>query len=57
MAALGAPLLHDPWYPSLWPERDDNLDRPLQLVARSLSFTDPLTGAAHTFASAYRCGG
>jgi len=57
MAALGAPLLHDPWYPSLWPERDDNLDRPLQLVARSLSFTDPLTGAAHTFESAYRCGG
>lgn len=55
MAALGAPLLNDPWYPDLLPPQDDNPDRPLQLVARSLTFTDPLTGATRFFESAYRC--
>jgi len=56
MAALGAPLLNDPWYPVLQPSREDDTIRPLQLVARSLAFVDPVTGETRHFESAYRCG-
>lgn len=55
MAALGAPLQNDPWYPELRDEAPDDLDRPLQLVASELRFTDPLTGAQHRFQSRHRC--
>ncbi|MDA3912758.1 pseudouridine synthase [Oleiagrimonas sp.] len=44
MAALGAPILHDRWYPQLQPETDDDHARPLQLLARTLEFVDPLSG-------------
>lgn len=44
MAALGAPILNDPFYPHLQPEGPDDPARPLQLLARILAFTDPLTG-------------
>lgn len=57
MAALGAPLRHDPWYPRLQDEQDDDPTRPLQLVARGLAFIDPLTGASRVLESAYRCEG
>lgn len=55
MAALGMPLRHDGIYPRLLPERDvPDYARPLQLVARALSFTDPVTGQARSFESGYR---
>ncbi len=57
MAALGAALRHDPWYPRLQDEQDDDPTRPLQLVARGLAFIDPLTGASRVLESAYRCEG
>ncbi|RAP58616.1 pseudouridine synthase [Oleiagrimonas sp. MCCC 1A03011] len=44
MAALGAPILHDRWYPQLQPEADDDHAHPLQLLARTLEFVDPLNG-------------
>lgn len=45
MNALGLPLLNDPVYPRLLPEPPaDDFTRPLQLLARALEFTDPLTG-------------
>jgi tRNA pseudouridine32 synthase / 23S rRNA pseudouridine746 synthase len=45
MNALGLPLLNDPVYPEVLPEpAGDDFSRPLQLLARSLEFTDPLTG-------------
>jgi tRNA pseudouridine32 synthase/23S rRNA pseudouridine746 synthase len=51
MAALGAPICHD----ALYPQVDDGLaedhTRPLQLLAKELTFTDPLTGKAHHFVS------
>lgn len=55
MAALGMPLLNDEIYPELKPERLV-LDGqpPLQLLARSLAFIDPVTGQARQFESAYR---
>ena len=51
MAALGAPILHDPFYPDLPEPRPDDYARPLQLLARRLSFVDPLSGEHREFAS------
>ncbi|QNK02389.1 pseudouridine synthase [Dyella telluris] len=51
MAALGAPILHDPFYPELPEPRPDDHARPLQLLARRLSFVDPLSGLRREFVS------
>lgn len=52
MAALGLPIRHDRIYPVLDPLPSDPLRHaPLQLLARSLAFTDPVTGQARRFES------
>lgn len=51
MAALGAPIANDPLYPVLHDATADDLSHPLKLLARSLSFIDPITGAARRFES------
>lgn len=52
MNALGLPLLNDPLYPEVLPgPADDDFSRPLQLLARALEFTDPVTGRAVRFES------
>ncbi|MEU2560685.1 pseudouridine synthase [Streptomyces longispororuber] len=52
MNALGLPLLGDPLYPVVrGPVAPDDFRRPLQLLARALEFTDPVTGTAHRFVS------
>ncbi|PZR55492.1 pseudouridine synthase [Xylanimonas oleitrophica] len=51
MASLGLPILHDPFWPVLRPDGDEDPARPLQLLARSLTFTDPLSGAERRFVS------
>lgn len=51
MAALGAPILHDRFYPQLAPEGPDDHDRPLQLLARSLQFVDPISSRERRFES------
>lgn len=51
MAALGAPILNDHFYPSLSDEKADDYSRPLKLLARSLTFIDPLSGQTRTFES------
>lgn len=55
MAALGAPLLGDPLYPELDEQRhqrsNDDYSQPLRLLARHLSFTDPLTQQPRRFES------
>lgn len=51
MAALGAPILGDPLYPTLVDQADDALGLPLQLLARSLAFVDPLDGSHRRFES------
>ena len=51
MAALGAPIDNDPWYPQLGRQGPDDYAHPLQLLAQRLSFVDPLTGALRQFAS------
>jgi tRNA pseudouridine32 synthase / 23S rRNA pseudouridine746 synthase len=54
MNALGLPILHDGIYPKLTPEGHTDYARPLQLLARSISFTDPLTGRPCSFESQRR---
>lgn len=54
MNALGLPLLHDPLYPVVRDAAPEDYDRPLQLLARALDFTDPLTGEPHSFTSGQR---
>jgi tRNA pseudouridine32 synthase/23S rRNA pseudouridine746 synthase len=51
MAALGAPIANDPLYPVLIDDAQDDPQRPLQLLARSLEFIDPVTGARRRFDS------
>ncbi|EER59767.1 pseudouridine synthase [Acidovorax delafieldii 2AN] len=52
MAALGLPLRNDPFYPLVNDPPEGDFSRPLQLLARSLAFVDPLTGAPRRFESA-----
>ena len=54
MAALGLPMLGDGIYPTLTPEGVPNYDRPLQLLAKTIVFTDPRSGEARQFSSARR---
>ena len=51
MAALGLPLCNDGIYPTLRPEGDHDFSQPLQLLAKALSFTDPLSGQLRQFES------
>ncbi|MER7479719.1 RluA family pseudouridine synthase [Streptomyces sp. NPDC126510] len=52
MTALGVPILGDPLYPEVTaPVPAGDFRRPLQLLARSLEFTDPVTGEEHRFHS------
>lgn len=53
MAALGAPILHDPWYPTLQDDADAARP-PLQLLARALAFDDPHDGRPRVFESEFR---
>ncbi|OCT20814.1 pseudouridine synthase [Pseudomonas putida] len=50
MAALGAAISNDPFYPTLL-EGEDDYERPLKLLAQSLGFDDPLTGEKRYFQS------
>ena len=56
MAALGLPLENDPFYPEVTrgPNDADDWQRPLQLLAQSIAFTDPITGQARECHSALR---
>lgn len=52
LAALGAPIANDPFYP-LAPQAEDDFTRPLKLLARSLRFIDPIDGDARCFVSGF----
>ncbi|MGW2280035.1 pseudouridine synthase [Streptomyces sp. NPDC001770] len=55
MSALGLGLVNDPLYPVVLPEgAPDDWSRPLQLLARELEFTDPVTGEQRRFRSGLR---
>jgi tRNA pseudouridine32 synthase/23S rRNA pseudouridine746 synthase len=58
MNALGLPIVGDRIYPRLWPVpapgAAPDWSHPLQLLAREIAFTDPVTGAARRFTSRRR---
>jgi tRNA pseudouridine32 synthase/23S rRNA pseudouridine746 synthase len=51
LAALGSPIVNDAFYPVALPCKQDDVSQPLQLLARSIAFTDPLSGAPRYFES------
>ena len=51
MAALGLPMVGDGIYPHLTPEGSADYSQPLQLLAKTIAFTDPVTGQAKQFVS------
>lgn len=52
LSSLGIPILHDPLYPAVLPETaPDDFRHPLQLLAHTLEFTDPVTGRLQSFES------
>lgn len=58
MNGLGLPIVGDRIYPRLWPEpplgAPPDWSNPLQLLARDIAFTDPVTGQARAFSSSRR---
>jgi tRNA pseudouridine32 synthase/23S rRNA pseudouridine746 synthase len=57
MAALGLPLVGDGMYPTLTPEGHADYGNPLQLLAKSIAFTDPISGERRQFESAQKLKG
>jgi tRNA pseudouridine32 synthase / 23S rRNA pseudouridine746 synthase len=51
LAALGIPVLNDRLYPEVLPDAPEEFSAPLQLLAKSISFRDPLSGLARHFES------
>ncbi|RJQ66841.1 pseudouridylate synthase [Pseudonocardiaceae bacterium YIM PH 21723] len=51
LSGLGIPILGDTFYPVLQDTELDDYRRPLQLLARELSFVDPVTGENRRFVS------
>ncbi len=51
MSGLGFGIVNDRVYPDLHPEREDDFDRPLQLLAKLIQFCDPVTGKTMEFRS------
>lgn len=51
MNALGIPIVNDRMYPPVQPTPDDDYRHPLQLLAKSIAFEDPVTGQARQFDS------
>jgi len=51
LSSLGMPIKNDPLYPSRITKRPSDFENPLQLLAQSLAFIDPLDGNHHKFTS------
>ena len=51
MNSIGLPIINDGFYPQALPCKGDDFSAPLKLLARSLSFDDPVTGEPRFFES------
>ena len=51
MMSLGIPILNDPFYPKLLPCKGEDYSSPLQLLAKSIAFIDPITAEERYFES------
>ncbi|MGV0634241.1 pseudouridine synthase [Mycolicibacillus trivialis] len=54
MASVGLPIAGDPLYPQVIEVADDDFSTPLQLLAHTLAFEDPITGQRRRFESRRR---
>lgn len=52
MQSIGLPILNDKYYPELQPLSADNYAAPLQLLAKTLRFIDPITAQPRCFSYA-----
>ena len=43
LMSLGIPIVNDPFYPEVLPDKGDDYSQPLQLLAKTISFIDPFT--------------
>jgi tRNA pseudouridine32 synthase / 23S rRNA pseudouridine746 synthase len=57
MASLGLPIIGDTLYPSIIDVAPDDFTRPLQLLAHSIEFDDPISGRRRRFVSRRRLPG
>jgi tRNA pseudouridine32 synthase/23S rRNA pseudouridine746 synthase len=51
MSGLGLSIMNDRYYPDLLPKQEDDPGHPLQLIAKRLEFTDPVSGQNMEFES------
>lgn len=51
LASLGAPIINDAFYPIALPCKGDDFSSPLQLLAKSIAFIDPISGEQRYFES------
>ncbi|MYM31094.1 pseudouridine synthase [Duganella sp. CY15W] len=51
LASLGIPIVNDAFYPVALPCKQDDVSQPLQLLARCISFVDPLSSEWREFRS------
>lgn len=51
MMSLGIPILHDPFYPELLPCKGEDYSSPLQLLAKTIFFIDPISNEEQFFKS------
>jgi len=51
MMSIGRPILNDPFYPELLPNKGEDYSKPLQLLAKTIQFIDPFTQKERLFES------
>lgn len=51
MAALGASICNDPFYPEVIKDAEDDYAKPLKLLAQGVRFIDPVSGQERSFRS------
>jgi tRNA pseudouridine32 synthase / 23S rRNA pseudouridine746 synthase len=51
LSSLGAPIMNDNFYPTPLPMGDDDYTKPLQLLAKTITFIDPITHEKRSFSS------
>jgi tRNA pseudouridine32 synthase/23S rRNA pseudouridine746 synthase len=54
LSSLGIPIVNDGFYPAALPCKEDDVSQPLKLLARSISFIDPISGEWRCFTSRRR---
>lgn len=53
LSSLGIPIKNDPFYPEFHPKEADDFKHPLQLLAKKISFKDPIQNEIYCFESSF----